>query len=148
MKTTTVMAHEAGYRPAAVHPGGDDFIALAAELGAEFAPRAAGHDRENTFVAENFERLRESGYLRLAIPEELGGLGATMRQVCFAQAELAKHCTRRPCGARSRLAVNNAQIRHRGNCRLRAHRTPGPGRRLSPAGRCWPAARPGDRPGR
>ena len=55
-------------------------------------PRAAAHDRENTFVAENFQQLRESGYSRLAVPEALGGLGATMRQVCYAQAELAKYC--------------------------------------------------------
>jgi len=35
--------------------------------------------------------MREHGYLALAVPEELGGLGATMRQVCHAQAELASH---------------------------------------------------------
>ena len=33
-------------------------------------------------------------------PVELGGLGASMRQVCYAQAELAKHC------ASTALAVN------------------------------------------
>jgi alkylation response protein AidB-like acyl-CoA dehydrogenase len=81
-------------------PGDDAFVSLAATLGAEFAPRAAAHDRENTFVSENFDRLRESGYLRLAVPAELGGLGASMRQVCFAQAELARHC------ASTALAVN------------------------------------------
>ena len=43
--------------------------------------------------------MREQGYLRLAVPVELGGLGASMRQVCYAQAELAKHCA-------SALAVN------------------------------------------
>jgi acyl-CoA dehydrogenase len=58
------------------------------------------HDRENTFVHENFERMREAGYLRLAVPAELGGLGATMRQVCFTQAELARSC------ASTALAVN------------------------------------------
>lgn len=80
--------------------GDDAFVAFAARLGAEFAPRAATHDRENTFVYENFDRMRESGYLRLAVPEELGGLGASMRQVCFAQAELARYC------ASTALAVN------------------------------------------
>lgn len=80
--------------------GDDAFVALAATLGAEFAPRAATHDRENTFVYENFDRMRESGYLRLAVPEELGGLGASMRQVCFAQATLARAC------ASTALAVN------------------------------------------
>jgi acyl-CoA dehydrogenase len=91
---------QTSYRPTPIHPGDDDFVALAAELGAEFAPRAAQHDRDNTFVTENFERMRETGYLRLAVPAELGGLGASMRQVCYAQAELAKHC------ASTALAVN------------------------------------------
>ena len=35
--------------------------------------------------------MRERGYLALAVPTELGGLGADMRQVCYAQAELARH---------------------------------------------------------
>jgi alkylation response protein AidB-like acyl-CoA dehydrogenase len=82
----------AAYRPAPVQPDDDRFVALAAELGQEFSTRAAEHDRENSFVAENFDRLRERDYLRLAAPVELGGLGASMRQVCYAQAELAKHC--------------------------------------------------------
>jgi acyl-CoA dehydrogenase len=80
--------------------GDDAFVPLAAELGAEFATRAAEHDRENTFVRENFDRMREAGYLKLAVPAELGGLGATMRQVCWAQAELGRSC------ASTALAVN------------------------------------------
>src|SRR5690349_8511328 len=80
------------YRPAPVRPDDDRFVPLAAELGAQIAPRAAQHDRENTFVLENFQLLRESRYTVLAIPEELGGLGASLRQVCYAQAELARYC--------------------------------------------------------
>lgn len=88
------------YRPVPTAPDDDQFVALAALLGQEFSPRAEEHDRENSFVAENFARMREAGYLRLAVPTELGGLGASMRQVCYAQAELAKHC------ASTALAVN------------------------------------------
>jgi acyl-CoA dehydrogenase len=88
------------FRPSALRSGDDVFVPLAAELGAEFAPRAAEHDRENTFVRENFDRMRERGYLKLAVPEEFGGLGASMRQVVYAQAELARHC------ASTALAVN------------------------------------------
>jgi len=98
--TDTATTQLAPYRPAAVRPGDDAFVSLAAELGSEFAPRAAEHDRENTFVTENFARMREAGYLALAVPTELGGLGASMRQVCYAQAELARHC------ASTALAVN------------------------------------------
>src|SRR5215207_10081022 len=98
--TISAGARPAGYRPTAGRVGDDAFVALASELGAEFSPRAAEHDRENTFVAEHFARMRDAGYLRLAVPAELGGLGASMRQVCYAQAELAKHC------ASTALAVN------------------------------------------
>jgi alkylation response protein AidB-like acyl-CoA dehydrogenase len=97
---TTQIAGSAQRRPAPLREGDDRFVALAAELGSKFAPRAAEHDRENTFVHENFRLLRERRYTALAIPEELGGLGASVRQVCYAQAELARYC-----GATA-LAVN------------------------------------------
>jgi alkylation response protein AidB-like acyl-CoA dehydrogenase len=34
--------------------------------------------------------MRANGYLRLAVPEDLGGLGASIRQACYAQAELSR----------------------------------------------------------
>jgi acyl-CoA dehydrogenase len=68
------------------------FVAWAAELGAQIAPYAAEHDRDGTFVTEAFELFKSSGYLALAVPTELGGKGATIRQVALAQRELAKHC--------------------------------------------------------
>jgi alkylation response protein AidB-like acyl-CoA dehydrogenase len=89
---TVAEARNSAWRPTPVRPGDDQFVALAAEVGAQCAPRAAEHDRDNTFVAENYDLLRRAGYTRLAVPKELGGLGATMRQVCYAQAELAKYC--------------------------------------------------------
>ena len=68
------------------------FVAWAAELGAGIAPYAAAHDRDGTFVSEAFDLFKSSGYLALAVPTELGGRGATIRQVAAAQRELAKHC--------------------------------------------------------
>ena len=91
---------KSGFRPAPVYPDDDKFVELAAELGAEFVQRAAEHDQDNTFVLENYGPLRESGYTALAVPEELGGKGATLRQVIYAQAELARYC------ASTALAVN------------------------------------------
>jgi acyl-CoA dehydrogenase len=70
----------------------DAFVPLAAEVGARFAAHSAAHDRDGTFVHEAYEVLREAGYLRLAVPVELGGRGATIAQVAAAQAELARHC--------------------------------------------------------
>ena len=88
------------YQPTPTRPDDDRFVPLAADLAERFRPEAARHDRENSFPEENFRLMRETGFLRLAVPEELGGLGATMRQVCLAQAALAKGC------ASTALAVN------------------------------------------
>ena len=69
-----------------------ELVAWAAELGATIGEHAARHDREGTFVDEAYEVMRANGYLALAVPEELGGRGATIREVAMAQRELAKHC--------------------------------------------------------
>ena len=61
---------------------------LAAEIGRIAAPFDAEHDRDATFVTEAYAAMAERGYLRLAVPTELGGLGASMRQVVLAQEEL------------------------------------------------------------
>jgi alkylation response protein AidB-like acyl-CoA dehydrogenase len=45
------------------------------ELAADFATRAAAHDRDASHPIENYNRLREEGFLHLTIPRELGGSG-------------------------------------------------------------------------
>jgi alkylation response protein AidB-like acyl-CoA dehydrogenase len=70
-----------------------DLVAWAAELGALIGDDAARHDDDGTFVTEAYQILREAGYLALAVPRELGGRGATIRQVAMAQRELARHCS-------------------------------------------------------
>jgi alkylation response protein AidB-like acyl-CoA dehydrogenase len=45
-------------------------------LAADFATRAAQHDREASFPFENFEDLSEAGLLALTVPAALGGVGA------------------------------------------------------------------------
>ncbi|MDQ3790681.1 MAG: acyl-CoA/acyl-ACP dehydrogenase, partial [Actinomycetota bacterium] len=69
----------------------DSFTDLAARIGAVAEEHAAEHDRDATFVTEAYDAMREHGYLRMAVPTELGGLGASMRDVCHAQRELASH---------------------------------------------------------
>jgi acyl-CoA dehydrogenase len=69
----------------------DRFVPVARDLGEQFAPFAAEHDREGTFVEEAFKAIRDSGYLGLAVPSELGGMGATIGEVAMAQAEMARH---------------------------------------------------------
>jgi alkylation response protein AidB-like acyl-CoA dehydrogenase len=95
--------------PRPTHAGDDAFVGLARELGTQFESRAAQYDRDNAFVRENYEALQEAGYLLLAVPEELGGLGATIRQVCFAQAELARHCSSTALAANMHLYVTLLQ---------------------------------------
>jgi alkylation response protein AidB-like acyl-CoA dehydrogenase len=67
------------------------FVPLAAELGRRFDQYAVPHDRDGTFVEEAFAVLRDAGYLALAVPTELGGMGATIGQVAMAQAEMARY---------------------------------------------------------
>jgi alkylation response protein AidB-like acyl-CoA dehydrogenase len=54
------------------------------------AARAAEYDRENRFFTEDFEELRAAGYLLLAVPTELGGLGLTLAEVCQEERRLAR----------------------------------------------------------
>ncbi len=69
-----------------------DVVGLAGELAEEFGARAGAVDRDGRFPHENFARLKESGYLALPIPEELGGAGADLAAVCRAQSILAGGC--------------------------------------------------------
>lgn len=51
--------------------------------------RAAGYDRDNAFFDDDLADLREAGYLRALVPEELGGLGWSLADTVRAQMRLA-----------------------------------------------------------
>jgi alkylation response protein AidB-like acyl-CoA dehydrogenase len=68
-----------------------NLMTIVAELGPKFAARAAKHDAEGTFVAENFQEMRDSKLFSAAIPTELGGGGATHAEMCEALRELAHY---------------------------------------------------------
>src|SRR4029450_7977579 len=53
--------------------------------------RAPGYDRDNRFFIDDFNELKESGYLTGAVPRELGGGGLTFAQVMHEQRRLAYH---------------------------------------------------------
>jgi alkylation response protein AidB-like acyl-CoA dehydrogenase len=55
------------------------------------ARRAGDYDRENRFFHEDFEDLKASGYLLMAVPVELGGLGMSLAEVCRETRRLAYH---------------------------------------------------------
>jgi acyl-CoA dehydrogenase len=69
-----------------------DWVSLTKELGRDFGRRAADHDRDDSFVAENFETLRQQGVSGAGVPGELGGGGATHAELCTMIRELARHC--------------------------------------------------------
>jgi len=56
-----------------------------------FSERAPVYDRENRFFSDDFEDLRKSGYLKIAIPKDLGGLGMSLAEVAREQRRLAYH---------------------------------------------------------
>ena len=62
---------------------------LSDEMIARFGERAAIYDRENRFFSEDFEELRQAGYLLMPIPPEFGGLGMSLAEVCQEQRRLA-----------------------------------------------------------
>ncbi len=70
-----------------------ELVLKARALGQEkFAPRAEKYDREGAFPFENYDDLREAGFLGLTIPERFGGLGADFETYCMVSAELGRWC--------------------------------------------------------
>ncbi|WP_340540213.1 acyl-CoA dehydrogenase family protein [Nocardioides sp. GXZ039] len=65
-----------------------EVLAMAAAVGAVALEHDAAHDRDATFVTEAYDAMHDSGYLALAVPAELGGRGASLRQMTLAQEEL------------------------------------------------------------
>jgi acyl-CoA dehydrogenase len=58
---------------------------------AALAESDAQHDRDGTYVADCIETLRAAGWLSLAVPTELGGQGATIRDMAARLRALARH---------------------------------------------------------
>ena len=64
---------------------------LTDEMLTRFDERAATYDRENRFFTEDFEELRDAGYLLAAVPTELGGSGLNLHEYSKLQTQLAYH---------------------------------------------------------
>ena len=62
------------------------------ELAADFATRAAAHDRDASHPVENYVRLREEGFLALTVGKEWGGSGASFLDHTLAYEVLAQGC--------------------------------------------------------
>src|ERR1700730_10611531 len=64
---------------------------LSAQMLARFAERCGGYDRENRFCQDNFEELKQAGYLNINVPKEFGGRGRNLAEVCREQRRLGYH---------------------------------------------------------
>ena len=69
------------------------WVRLVEEIGPGFARRTARHDAEDSFVQESFDELKKHGVFAAGVPAELGGGGATHRELCDMLRVLAHHCT-------------------------------------------------------
>lgn len=81
----------------------------------EMRERAPMYDRENRFFDEDLAALREIGYLRLLVPTELGGLGASLPEAGRIQRRLAQAAPATALAMNMHLVVTGAA--------LHAHRT-------------------------
>ncbi len=53
--------------------------------------RAATYDKENRFFQEDFDELKEAGYLLMSVPEEFGGYGLDLAECAEITRKLAYH---------------------------------------------------------
>src|SRR5215203_3828911 len=70
-----------------------DRHATLAELGPSFEARAASHDTEGLFVNENYASLKEHRAFSAMIPEDLGGGGLSLSEMCHFIREMSSHCS-------------------------------------------------------
>ncbi len=65
--------------------------------------RAAGSDQDNAFFTEDFDDLRDAGYLLLPSPPEFGGRGLTLAEVAREQRRLAYYAAPTALGVNMHL---------------------------------------------
>ena len=83
---------------------------LSEEILARCFERAPAYDQENRFFDEDFEELRQAGYLKMAVPTELGGMGMSLADVAREQRRLAYYAPATALGV-------NMHILDRSGCR-------------------------------
>jgi alkylation response protein AidB-like acyl-CoA dehydrogenase len=85
---------------------GAQLVELAQALAADFATRAAEHDREGTYPFASVRALSAAGYLAAPVPEHLGGLGVdNVHDVVVAASRLARGDASVAIGANMHVAA-------------------------------------------
>src|ERR1700722_942698 len=62
------------------------------DLAADFSTRSSEHDRDASHPTENYDRLRQEGFLELTIPRSFGGSGASFLDHTIAYEALGQGC--------------------------------------------------------
>ncbi len=70
-----------------------DWQAIAGDLAERFRPGCNRHDAEDSFVAESYAALKETKLFSAGVPIELGGGGASYRDLATMLRTLAKGCS-------------------------------------------------------
>jgi alkylation response protein AidB-like acyl-CoA dehydrogenase len=76
----------------ALTPAQQRLQAQCRELAADFATRSAAHDRDASHPIENYNRLREAGFLALTVGAQWGGLGHSLLDHTIAYEALGQGC--------------------------------------------------------
>ncbi len=101
---------------------GSRWIDTVNEIGPSFAARAAAHDAEDRFVAENYAVLKQRKLLSAMVPAELGGGGARYAEIAAALRLMARYC--------SATALSLSMHQHLLAAALYNHRNGRPGQKL------------------
>ena len=69
-----------------------NWLTIVRELGPTFAARAAAHDANDSFVADNYTDLKKHQIFSAGVPAELGGGGASHAERLAKRPKLAIRC--------------------------------------------------------
>lgn len=70
----------------------DSWDQKAREVAAAAAAASERHDRDDTFVEEGYASLKDAGFFKALVPQELGGGGATVGELCNAIRIISAEC--------------------------------------------------------
>ncbi|HKW30162.1 MAG TPA: acyl-CoA dehydrogenase family protein [Verrucomicrobiae bacterium] len=80
-------------RTITTEPTRQDWLEQIHELGRDFETRAAGHDEDDSFVAENYAALKRHHFFGALVPEDFGGGGVSHSEMCELLRVLAHYCS-------------------------------------------------------
>lgn len=68
------------------------WLNLIDQLGDQLAANGIVHDKDDTFVADNYQILKKNGFLTAMIPKALGGAGVPFTDMCTILVKIAQYC--------------------------------------------------------